>query len=189
MISCNFLIDQIIAYWELTKHTTSRISAESLQMYILQQTYKRYQNGVAICHGQLFSAIFSHDTLAIVITYPLLEWADGWLWQHGNAFLVTGRLWGNQAVAVGFPSERVGYAELWCSLCCSLQWRHNEHHGVSNHQRHHCLLNCWYRPRSKKTSKLRVTGLCAGNSPVTGEFPAQKASKAENVSIWWRHHG
>ena len=42
--------------------------------------------------------------------------------------------------------------------------------------------------RSKKTSKLRVTGLCAGNSPMTGEFPAQMASNAENVSIWWRHH-
>ena len=28
--------------------------------------------------------------------------------------------------------------------------------------------------RSKKISKLRVTGLCVGNSPVTGEFPAQK---------------
>ena len=42
---------------------------------------------------------------------------------------------------------------------------------------------------SKKRPKLRVTGLCAGNSPVTGEFPAQMASNAENVSIWWRHHG
>ena len=41
---------------------------------------------------------------------------------------------------------------------------------------------------TKKTSKLRVTGLCAGNSPGTGEFPAQMASNAENVSIWWRHH-
>ena len=40
----------------------------------------------------------------------------------------------------------------------------------------------------KQTSKLRVTGLCAGNSPVTGEFPAQMASDAENVSIWRRHH-
>ena len=39
-----------------------------------------------------------------------------------------------------------------------------------------------------KTSKLRVTGLCAGSSPGTGEFPAQMASNAENVSIWWRHH-
>ena len=35
---------------------------------------------------------------------------------------------------------------------------------------------------------LRVTGLCAGNSPVTGEFPSQMASNAENVSISWRHH-
>ena len=35
---------------------------------------------------------------------------------------------------------------------------------------------------------LHVTGLCAGNSPGTGEFPAQMASYAENVSIWWRHH-
>ena len=42
--------------------------------------------------------------------------------------------------------------------------------------------------RSKKTSEFRVTGLCVGNSPGTGEFPAQMASNAENVSIWWRHH-
>ena len=45
------------------------------------------------------------------------------------------------------------------------------------------------RRRSKRTSKLRVTGLCEGNSPVTGEFPAQRASNAENVSIWWSHNG
>ena len=70
----------------------------------------------------------------------------------------------------------------------SLQWRHYERNGVSNHQRLNCLLNLLSRRRSKKTSKLRVTGLCVGNSPVTGEFPAQRASSAENVSIWWRHH-
>ena len=69
-----------------------------------------------------------------------------------------------------------------------LQWRHNEHVGVSNHQPRDCLLNRLFRRRSKKTSKLRVTGFCEGNSPVTGEFPAQRASYAENVSIWWRHH-
>ena len=71
---------------------------------------------------------------------------------------------------------------------CTLRWRHNEHDGVSNHQPHDCLLNRLSRRTSKKTSKLRVTGLCEGNSPVTGEFPAQMASNAENVSIWWRHH-
>ena len=71
----------------------------------------------------------------------------------------------------------------------SLQWRHNELHCVSNHRRLHGLLTCLFSYRSKETSKLRVTGLCAGNSRVTGEFPAHKASNAENVSIWWRHHG
>ena len=45
------------------------------------------------------------------------------------------------------------------------------------------------RRRSKKTPKLRVTGLCAGKSPVTGELPAHMGSDAENVPIWWRNHG
>ena len=40
----------------------------------------------------------------------------------------------------------------------------------------------------RKKSKLRVTGLCVGNSSGIGEFPAQMASNTENVSIWWRHH-
>ena len=75
--------------------------------------------------------------------------------------------------------------KLWISL----RWRHNERNGFSNHQPHDHLLNRLFGRRSKKTSKLRVTGLCEGNSPVTGEFPAQRASNAENVSVWWRHHG
>ena len=70
----------------------------------------------------------------------------------------------------------------------SLKRRHNERDGVSNHRRLDYFLNRFYRSSSKKTSKLRVTGLCEGNSPVTGEFPAQRASNTENVSIWWRHH-
>ena len=68
------------------------------------------------------------------------------------------------------------------NLSYTLHWRHNGHDTVSNHQLHHCLLNRLFRRRSKKISKLRVTGLC-----VSGEFPAQMASNAENVSIWWRH--
>ena len=72
--------------------------------------------------------------------------------------------------------------------CRSLQWRNNGRDGVSNHQPHDCLLNRLFRRKSKKTSKLRVTGLCVGNSPGTGEFPAQMTSNAENVSIWWHHH-
>ena len=67
--------------------------------------------------------------------------------------------------------------------------RHNGHDSISNHQPHDCLLNRLFRCRSKKTSKLCVAGLCVGNSPESGKFPAQMASNAENVSIWWRHHG
>ena len=68
-----------------------------------------------------------------------------------------------------------------------LLWRHNGRDGISNHQPRDCLLNRSFGRGSKKTSKLRATGLCAGNSPATGEFPAQMASNAENVSIWWHH--
>ena len=66
----------------------------------------------------------------------------------------------------------------------ALRWRRIGRDSVSNHQPNDCLLNCLFRHRSKKTSKLRYTGLCAGNSPGT-----HRASYAENVSIWWRHHG
>ena len=48
----------------------------------------------------------------------------------------------------------------------TLQWRHNECNGISNHRRLACLLNGLFGHRSKKISKLHVTGLCAGNSPV-----------------------
>ena len=43
-----------------------------------------------------------------------------------------------------------------------------------------------YSGRSKKIPKPCVTGLCVGNSPVTGEFPTWRASNAKNdvIMIW-----
>ena len=70
----------------------------------------------------------------------------------------------------------------------TLQWRYNERDGILEHWRLDCLLNRVFRRRSKKTPKLRVTGLCEGHSPVTGELPAKRPSNAETVPIWWRHH-
>ena len=61
----------------------------------------------------------------------------------------------------------------------SLQWRHNEYDGVSNHQPHDCLLNRLFRRRSKKISKLRVTGICEGD--FTGDF--------EDVMYCWTTSG
>ena len=82
-------------------------------------------------------------------------------------------LWGrvvkkrrNRIYLVKHLSEfRLGHVAIVCQICSPLQWRHNEHNGVSNHRRLDCLLNRLFRHRSKKTLKLRVTGLCAGNSP------------------------
>ena len=76
---------------------------------------------------------------------------------------------------------------LWHIIVYALQWRHNGRDGVSNHQPQCCLLNRLFKRRSNKTSKLCVTGLCVGNSPVTGEFPAKMDRNAENVSICWLH--
>ena len=85
-----------------------------------------------------------------------------------------------------FGAEGFPFPDFSCKK--SLQWRHNERDGVSNHQPHDYLLDRLFRGRSKNAWKLRATCLCEGNSPVTGEFPTQRASSAENVSIWWRHH-
>ena len=77
---------------------------------------------------------------------------------------------------------------LWLEPTSSLQWSHNERGGVSNHRRLVRSPSRLLRRRSKKTSKLRVTGHCEGNPPATGGFPSQRVSNVENVYIWWCHH-
>ena len=52
-----------------------------------------------------------------------------------------------------------------CHITMTSIWNHNGRYGVSNHQPYDCSLNRSFGCRSKETSKLRVTGLCAGNSP------------------------
>ena len=99
------------------------------------------------------------------------------LWHHCNK---------KTPKATNLHCARRGFVLL--NRCYTLHWRHNGYDSVSNHQPHDCLLNGLFRRRSKEISNLRVTGLCAGNSPEAGEFPAQMSSDAENVSIWWRHH-
>ena len=111
------------------------------------------------------------------------EWWKGWLTKR---CLLKYKIQGWQMFPFGTCTIR-RCSKVYFNIC-SLQWHHNGRGGVSNHQLHDCLLNRLFKRRSKKTSKLRVTALCAGNSPETGEFPAQMASNAENISIWWRHH-
>ena len=110
-----------------------------------------------------------------------------------NLYIInyTARRFVNNIYTRFFLQQHESHKPVWvkCLQIWSLQWRHNGRDCVSNHQPHHYLLNRLFRRRSKKTSKLRVTGLCACNSPVTGELHTQRASNVENVSIWWRHHG
>ena len=73
----------------------------------------------------------------------------------------------------------------------TLHWRHNDYDGVSNHKPCGCLLNRLFRRRSKKTSKLRVTGLCAGNSPRPVNSPHKgpvtwKMFPFDDVIMTWR---
>ena len=89
---------------------------------------------------------------------------------------VTGLQW---AVDTGFKTT-----------CVTLQWRHNDHHGIWNHQLHGRLLNRLFRRRSKKTSKLRVTGFCVGNSPGPVNSPhkgpvTQKMFPFDDVIMKW----
>ena len=65
---------------------------------------------------------------------------------------------------------RIGQLSMYHTVS-SLQWRHNDHDSISNHQPHGCLLNRLFGRRSKKTSKPRVTGLCTGNSPGSVNSP------------------
>ena len=69
-----------------------------------------------------------------------------------------------------------------------LQWRHNERDGVSNHRRLNRLLNRLFRGRSKKTSKLRVTGFGRGIHRWPMDSPHKGTVTRENVAIWLRHY-
>ena len=89
-------------------------------------------------------------------------------WRRASDKPLTKTIWPRRPTmyTLGMNESTIDYPD-------SLQWRHNGHDSVSNHQPHDCLLNRLFRRRSKKTSKFRVTGLCAGNPLGTGEFPAK----------------
>ena len=47
------------------------------------------------------------------------------------------------------------------------------------------IIQAQIKENTKATRHWPLWGEFTG----TGEFPAQMASNAENVPIWWRHHG
>ena len=73
-------------------------------------------------------------------------------------------------------------------LFSTLQWRHNEHDGVSNHQPHDCLLNRLFKAQIKENIKA------SRHWPLYGEFtgdrwiPRTNGQLRGNISFWLRHN-
>ena len=117
-----------------------------------------------MCETHLFKEMSPKDTILV------------WCWNIMRRGLryISKRHNRHQSVSIRarryFPLPRIGDA---------LQWRHNGRDSVSNHQPHDCLLNRLFRRRSKDRSLAFVRGI----------HWEQLARYAENVSIWWRHHG
>ena len=135
--------------------------------------------GVNICRVNI--GIYLHFHFQLIIFH---KWNR--CYKKGEIFIAHGNSIDNLHLNIEGHFNKFQWQEVRDTSPFPLQWRHNEHDGVSNYLPHNCLLKRLFRPISKKTSKLRVTGLCEGNSPVTGEFPTKRASNEEYVSIWWR---
>ena len=101
----------------------------------------------------------SEQTLTANLIGPTLA-------QRGSWRLHVGPTWAQYVLLSG--EAQATSVMITLEVSPTLQWRHNGRDSVSNHQPHDCLLNRLFRRKSKKTSKLRVTGLCAGNSSGTG---------------------
>ena len=143
-------------------------------------------------HGEVYKSF--HKMLWVFYHYgdiaraPILfKSPDTWLLVekllHDNSnessnVRISGPLWGKSHLSDSKPQNIVTCNH---KNMPSLQWRHSERDGLSNHRPIDSFLNRLFRHRSKKTSKLRVTGLCE-------QIPLTKTSNAGNVSIWWRHH-
>ena len=122
----------------------------------------RTEFNIAIwCHQDTFCGIMTpYNDIDLVQIGSGNEWLDAWRCQSCSAL----SHYLNKLKGRWFETS-------WRPCCVTvktmlpLRWRHNDYDSVSNHQPHGCLLNRLFGHRSKKTSKLRVTGLCAGNSP------------------------
>ena len=124
--------------------------------------------------GLAFNGIFADITFGYLFSYMQFLYcfsSMSWIWLLPRILL---------AILLSFFDCFCPYGLF---IDCSLQWRHNDHDGVSNHQPHHCLLvysDADQRKHQSCASLVLVGGIHRG--------PTQMASDAENVSIWWRHH-
>ena len=143
------------------------------------------KNKALQCHHNERDGVSNQRRLDCLLNC-LIKWRSKKTWK----LLITGLCEGNSPVTSEsphkgpvmwkmFPFDDIIMGLLTSQPLQPSQWHYNGCDGVTIDQPHDCLLNRLFRRRSKKTSKLRAIGLCERNSPMTGEFPAQRASNAE----------
>ena len=129
-----------------------------------------------------------HSSSDLLHTYSVPSSHTHWYWHMswcrrcccslialciGSGNLVEGKMWKRPACekSVWKIVDNRNLSELDCTIIMfpqipqigmSLQWYHNGRDGVSNHRSVDCLPSCLFRRRSKKTSKLHVTGFVRG---------------------------
>ena len=142
----------------------------------IRATSSRYQwVNAFICRatkhqGQSWLHLFFIARILHIRDWVIWKWRILAQIQHWSYSVYVYTYWNCKSIYL--QSMRIAIVIRIMFIYFLLKWRHNWRNGVSNHQPHDCLLNCLFSRRSKKTSKLRVSGRCEGNSPVTNEFPA-----------------
>ena len=131
----------------------------------------------------------AYQSLPNILSFATISsyWLDLSVWYHIDELVVyLKQKWENWSdySTNGIIHEFVGICQVYI-ICCTEQYHCDDViMSVVAYEITSLTIvysTVFFRRRSKKTSKLRVTGLCLGNSPVTGEFAAQMASKGANV--------
>ena len=156
---CWLIINHILWHWNGMDHHCA-------------ETTVRYESRK--CMLNYILEIEIHKIINLKTLYAVLCGGDTGLEQRPARWLSIHRVWVMRHILSPKIPTRFGLSRVISNLVMyrpTLHGRHCERDGVSNHQPHDCLIKRLFRHRWKKTSELRVTGLCEGNSPVTGEFP------------------
>ena len=158
-----------------------------------------------LSRGQWVNTIWSADAMNFhymsAFVFKVITIDANWSWKKCNRLTVfrglTVNCWIQYRTLSIFRGHVSPRRRLIARHCCfhavrgivlSLQWRHND--CVPNHRRLHCLLNCWFGRRSKKTSKplAFVQGIHRSpvNSPHKGPV-TRKMLPFDDVIMYLTH--
>ena len=130
------------------------------------------ENIEAPCQWSVMRKMFQFDDVIMIKAIPIAKTATQWHWRvHSKSDM----------------AKFIRYQLFKIIACYCFQVR-NLHYCDAIMGTAESLIQPFIQTQIKVNIKApRHWPLC-GEFTGTGEFPAQRASYAENVSIWWRHH-